>query len=165
MYVCIYIYLYIHIYLNKGADSTGTGDHPRRNRLQWFRMETARCASPHLVWCRDCISRPFGCPPLTCASSCDTSNAWPLGPAAFFREVREKKDHDLWSHMVPEVMRNGPEYTSTKESWSHEWWEMVPTSIWMSIPIHWSTRSIDHGWYWLSIRIHLPENTVDINSW
>jgi len=49
IYVCIYIYLCIHIYLNKGADSAGTGDHPRRNRLQWYRMETARCASPGLL--------------------------------------------------------------------------------------------------------------------
>ena len=34
MYVYIYIYIYIHMYLNKGVDSAGTGDHPRRNRLQ-----------------------------------------------------------------------------------------------------------------------------------
>jgi len=71
IYVCIYIYLYIHIYLNKGADSTwnmapSRSERVRRksaltwnrtwtpkkcdsNRLQWFRMETARCASPGLL--------------------------------------------------------------------------------------------------------------------
>jgi len=79
--------------------------------------------------------------------------------------------------MVPKVIRNGPGYTSTKESWSHEWWEMVPTSIWMSIPIHrfidpvdWS-RSIstvdkdsptgEYGRFRRSIRIHLQRITVD----
>ena len=103
IYVCIYIYLYIHINLNKGADSAGTGDHPRRNRLQWFRMETARCASPgllgattnlrFLVWRFQCLA--FG-------------PAKHLGPAAFFREVRQKR-------------------TMTYGSiWSQKWWDMVP---------------------------------------
>jgi len=44
------------------------------------------------------IHLAFWVPLLTCASSCDASNAWPLGPAAFFREVRTI---DLLSHMVP----------------------------------------------------------------
>jgi len=137
-------------------------------------METARCASPGLL----------GAPLLTCASSCDASNAWPLGPAAFFREVRKKRKMTygpIWSHMVPEVMRNGPGYTSTKESWSHQWWEMVPTCIWMSIPNHWfidpvdRSRSIstvdkdsptgDYGRYRRSIRIHLQRITVDCGWW
>ena len=52
-----------------------------------------------------------------------------FGPGRVFPRSQEKKDHDLWSHMVPEVMKNGPWYTSTKESWSHEWWEMVPTRM------------------------------------
>jgi len=60
-------------------------------------------------------TRPFGChsslalPRVTLQTrsllwrfkreaSCDASNASPLGPAAFFREVRTM---DLWSHMVP----------------------------------------------------------------
>jgi len=48
--------------------------------------------------CQVRIHLAFWVPLLTCASSCDASNAWPLGPAAFFREVRTI---DLWSHMVP----------------------------------------------------------------
>jgi len=94
---------------------------------------------------------------------------------------QKKKDHELWSHMVPEVMRNGPGYISTKDSWSHEWWEMVLTCIWMSIPI---TRFIDpvdrsrsistvdkdsptgeYGRYRRSIRIHLQRITVDHGWW
>jgi len=97
IYVCMYIYLYIHIYLNKGADSAGTSDHPRRNRLQWFRMETCRCTSPGLLGAH-CWH----------ASSCDASNAWSLGPAAFFREVRKNR-----------TMTCGP-------IWSQKWWELVP---------------------------------------
>ena len=90
-----------------------------------------------------------------------------FGPGRVFPRSQEKKDHGLWSHMVPEVMRNGPGYTSTKESWSHERWQMVPTSIWPAI---WrftdlSTRSIDHGRYRRSIRMDLPENTVDFDGW
>ena len=107
-----------------------------------------------------------------------------FGPGRVFPRIQENKDHDLWSHMVPEVMRDGPGYTFTKESWSHEWWEMVPTCIWMSIPIHWfidpvdRLRSIstvdkdspnwDYGRYRRSIRIHLRRNygrssMVDLN--
>jgi len=104
-----------------------------------------------------------------------------FGPGRIFPRSQEKKVHDSWSHMVPEVMRNGPGYTSTKESWSHEWWEMVPTSIWMSIPIHRfidpvdRSRSIstvdkdsptgEYSWYQRSIRIHLQRITVDRRWW
>jgi len=127
-----------------------------RNRLQWFRMETARCASPSLL----------GAPLLTCASSCDASNAWPLGPAAFVREVRKKR-----------TMTYGP-------IWSQKWWEMVPDTHlqkshgpmsdekwsqhvsecrYQSTDL--STRSIDHGRYRRSIRIHLQRITVDRGWW
>ena len=88
-----------------------------------------------------------------------------FGPGRVFPRSQGKKDHDLWSPMVQEVMRNGPGYISTKESWYHEWWEMVPTSIWMSIPsTDLSTRSIHHGRYRRSTRIYLRENTVDIDD-
>ena len=111
------------------------------------------------------ITRPFGCPLLTCASSCDASNAWPLGPAVFSREVRKKR-----------TMTYGP-------IWSQKWWEMVPDTHlqnsygpmsgekWSQhLSECWyrstdlSTRSIDHGRYRRLIRIHLPENTVDIDG-
>jgi len=102
---------------------------------------------------------------LTCASSCDASNAWPLGPAVFFREVRKKRTIDL-----------GP-------IWSHKWWEMVPDTHLQKIHVNihgekWSqrlfkcwylstdllTQSINHGRYRRSRRIHLLQNTVDING-
>ena len=111
-----------------------------------------------------------------------------LGPGRVFPRSQGKKDHDFWSHMVPEVMRNGPGYTSTKELWSHEWWEMVLTSIWMKIPIHRfidprpvnRSRSIstvdkdsptgkyagEYGRYRRSIRTtHLQRITVDRRWW
>ena len=91
----------------------------------------------------------------------------------FFRKV-EKKDH--WP-MVPYVVRNGPGHTSTKNSWSHVWWEMVPRPIQILTPIHWfidpfnQSRSIstvdtdlptgEYGWYWKSMPIHLRRITVD----
>jgi len=44
---------------------------------------------------------------LTCASSRNASNAWPLGPAAFFREVRKKRtiDHEATGYIL--LVRNG----------------------------------------------------------
>jgi len=95
----------------------------------------------------------------------------------FFWEVRGKRTIDLWSHIVPSVMRNGPGHTSAKKLWSHGWWEMVPTAIWMSIPIHrfidpvdrsWSISTVDkdsptgeYGRYRRSMPIHLQRITVD----
>ena len=107
IYVCIYIYLYIHIYLNKGADSAGTENHPRRNRLQWFRMEIAGCASPGLLGAHFFL-------------------VWRLkrlafGPGRVFPRSQEKKDpygpksDEKWSRihiykrvMVQWVVRNVP---------------------------------------------------------
>ena len=76
----IYIYLYMHIYLNKGADTTWNRapnlcERVRRksaltlnrtwtwkkcdsNRHQWFRMETARCASPGLLGAHCSLALP-----------------------------------------------------------------------------------------------------------
>jgi len=91
----------------------------------------------------------------------------------FFREL-EKKDH--WP-MVPSVVRYGPGRRSTKKSWSHVWWEMVPTRIRTSSPIHRfidpvdRSRSIstvdaksltgEYGRYRRSMPIHLRRITVD----
>ena len=63
----------------------------------------------------------------------------------------------------------------------HEWWEMVPTSIWMSILIHWFINPVnrsrlmltvdkdsptrEYGQYWRSIRIHLQRITLDRWWW
>ena len=85
-----------------------------------------------------------------------------FGPGRVFPRSQEKKDHDLWSHMAREVMRNGPGYTSTKASWSHEWWEMVPTSIWMSIPSHRFIDPVDRS---RSISIHPQRIMVDRRWW
>jgi len=102
---------------------------------------------------------------LALPQSRDAPNAWALGPAAFFREVREKRTIDL-----------GP-------IWSHKWWEIAPYTHlqkglgpmdgekWSQqlskcryLSTDLSTRSIDHGRYRRSIRIHLLENTVDIDG-
>jgi len=104
-----------------------------------------------------------------------------FGRGRVFPRSQEEEDHNLWFHMVPAVMRNGPGYTSTKESWSHEWWEMVPTSIWMLIPIHLFIDLVDRSrwistvdkdsptWeysrYQRSIRIHLQRITVNCRWW
>ena len=61
------------------------------------------------------------------------------------------------------VVRNIPGHPSTKKSWSHKWWEMVPTHIQISTHIHWFIdRSMCHGRYRHRPSIHLRENTVDI---
>jgi len=82
--------------------------------------------------------------------------------------------------MVPKVVSNGPGHTSTKKPWSHAWWEMVPTPIQISKPIHRfinpadQSRSIstvnadsltgEYGWYQRSMSIHLRRITVDRQS-
>jgi len=104
-----------------------------------------------------------------------------FGPGRVFPRSQGKKDHDLWSHMIREVMRNVPGYTSTKELWSQEWWKMVPTSIWMSILIHWFIDPVDRSRsistvdkdsptgkyirYRRSMRIHLQRIMVDRRWW
>jgi len=152
----MYIYISIHTYkLEQGC------------WFGWYWWPPASQPSPMILYgdCQVRITRPFGCPLLTCVSSCDASNAWPLGPAAFFREVRKKR-----------TMTYGP-------TWSQKWWEMVPDTHLQKchgpmIGQNWSqhiserqyqstdlsTRSIDHGRYRWSIRIQLPENTVDIDG-
>ena len=115
MYVCIYIYLYIHIYLNKGANSAGTSDHPRRNRLQWFRMETVRCASSGLLgahcslalarvtlqtlglWARPCFSEKSG-----------KKTPWLMVPYGPWNDDKWSRIHIYKIVMVPWVVRNGP---------------------------------------------------------
>ena len=160
MYVYIYIYTYIYTWKGRWLDLK-QGTKPR----SLWKSALKKCAdleqnlnmkevwqqlSPMILYgdCQVRITRPFGCPLLTCASSCDTSNAWPLGPAAFFREVRKKR-----------TMTYGP-------IWSQKWWEMVPdTHLQKSHgPMSgekWSqhlsecryrstdlsTRSINHDWY------------------
>ena len=152
MYVCTYIYLYMYIYLNKGTDSAGTGDHPRRNRLQWFSMETVRCASPGLLGAHFSLALPRV-----------TLQMLGLWARPRFSEKSGKK----------RTMTYGP-------IWSQKWWEMVPdthlqkshgTMSGEKCSQHLSecryrssdlsTRSIDHGRYRRSIRIHLQRITVD----
>jgi len=78
------------------------------------------------------------------------------------------------------VVRNGPGHPSTKKSWSHVSWEMVPTPIQISTPIHRfidpvdRSRSIstvnanspagEYGRYRRSMPIHLRRITVDRRS-
>ena len=77
-----------------------------------------------------------------------------MGRGARFPE-KSTKDH--WP-MVPQVMRNGPGQPSTKKSWSHACWEMVPTHIQISTPIHrFIDRSICHGRYRHRPSIHPRE--------
>jgi len=88
----------------------------------------------------------------------------PRSPGCVLPRSQETKDHLLrvpycpicdekWSRthifkkfMVPWVVRNSP----------NNYLNVLSTDL--------STRSIDHGWYRRSIRIHLLENTVDING-
>ena len=131
IYLCMYIYISIHTYileqgrwldLKQGAKSLWKSA-PKKcaDVEQNLNLKEVRQQPSPMISYGDCqvhITRPFGCPLLTCVSSCDASKAWSMGPAAFLPRSQEKKDHGLWSHMVPEVMRNGPGYTSTKDSWS-----------------------------------------------
>jgi len=115
---------------------------PASQRFQWFRTETARheYSWPQVLSLRDPSALTFepGC-------------AFP----------RCKKDH--WP-MVPKVVRNGPGHPSTKVSWSHGWWKMVPKNIQVSTQIHrFIDRSICHGWYRHRPSIHLRKNTVNID--
>jgi len=178
MYVYIYIYKYIYtwtmalIWLETGRQVflKECAEKQRVDLEQNLNLKEVRQQpSPMISYgdCQVCITRPFGCPLFTCASesSCDTSNAWPLGPAAFSREVRKNR-----------TMTYGP-------IWSQKWWEMVPDTHlqknhgpmsgekwsqhlsecrYQSTDL--STRWIDHGRYRRSMRIHLPENTVDIDG-
>jgi len=174
----MHIYISIHIYileqgcwldLKQGAKSLWKSAPEKCPNLeQNLNLKEVRQEPSPMISYGDCqvrITRPFGCPLLTWASSCEASNAWSLGPAAFFRAVRKKR-----------TMTCGP-------IWSQKWWEMVPDthlqkshgpmsgekwSQHLSECWYWSTdlstRSIDHGRYRRSIRIHLPESTVDIDG-
>ena len=123
MYISIYVYIYIYTYIYTWTRA------PTRlvPVTKPFPMISYSKPSPMISYgdCQVRITRPFGCPLLTCASSCDASNAWPLGPAAFFREDRKKRrwlmvpfgprSDEKWSRihiykrvMVPWVVRNGP---------------------------------------------------------
>jgi len=159
MYVRIYIYQYIHIYLNKGADSAGTGDHPRRNRLQWFRMETVRCASPGLLgvhcwlalarvtletlglWARPRFSEKSG-----------KKGPWlmvPYGP----------RSDETWSRihiykMVSWVVRNGPNICRSTDL-------STGRSITVDIDGRYDSPTWEYGGYWMSIRSYLQRITVD----
>jgi len=157
MYISMYVYIYIYTYIYTWTRA-----------LTRLGLVTTRVAtvSNDFVWkLPGRITRPFGSPLLTCASSCDASNTWPLGPTAFFREVRKKR-----------TMTYGP-------IWSQKWWEMVPDTHLQKIhgPMNGekrsqhlsecryqstdlSTRSIDHGRYRRSTRIHLSKKIkVDID--
>ena len=92
IYVCIYISIHTYI-LEQGR------------WLGWYRWPPASQPSPMISYgdCQMRITRPFGCPLLTCAFLCDASNAWCLDSAAFFREVRKKR-----------TMTHGP-------IWSQKW--------------------------------------------
>ena len=140
MYVCMYIYTYIYTWTRA---------------LTRLVLVTTRVAtvSNDFIWdCQVRITRPFGCPLFTCASSCDASNAWPLGPAAF-----------------------------SEKSGKKGLWHMVPYGIWMLIPIHWFINPVnrsqliltvdkdsptgEYGRYWRSLRIHLQRITMDRQWW
>ena len=112
MYVYTYIYTYIYTW-TRALTRLETGRQVAlkecAEKVRWLgtELELERSAtatvSPMISYgdCRQVrITRPFGCPLLTCAFSCDASNAWPLGPAAFFREVRKNRTMtygSIWS--------------------------------------------------------------------
>ena len=157
IYLCMCIYVSIHTYILEQGRWLG-----------WYQWPPASQPSPMISYgdCKVRITQPFGCPLITCAFSCDASNAWPLGPAAFFREVRKKR-----------TMTYGP-------IWSKKWWEMVPdthlqkshgqwvvrngsTSIWMSISIHWFIDQVDWSRSISTVDKDSPTweyNTVDIDG-
>ena len=86
----------------------------------------------------------------------------PKVPAAFLREVMEKRTIDLWSHkwweMVPDTHLQKSHGPMGGEKWSQQLFKCRYLSTDLS------TQSIDHRRYRRSIRIHLLENTVDIGS-
>ena len=172
MYISMYVYIYIYTYIYTSTRA-----------LTRLVPVTTRVAtvSNDFVWRLPGAHQPaFWVPIAHLRFLVWRFNRLAFGPGCVFPRSREKQDHDLRSHMVPEVMRNGPGYTSTKESWSQEWWEMVPTSIWMSIPIHRfidpvdPSRSIstvdkesptgEYGRYRRSIRIHLRRIAVNVEK-
>jgi len=174
IYIYIYIYISIHTYileqgrwhdLKQGATSLWKSA-PKKcadfgTELELERSATAT-VSNDFVWRLPGAHHPtFWVPTANLCFLVWRSKCLAFGPGRVFPRSQEKQDHDLWSHMVPEVMENGPGYTSTKESWSHQWWEMVPTSECRYRSTDLSTRSIDHGPYRRSIRIHLQRITVD----
>jgi len=133
--VCIYIYLYIHIYFNKGADSTWNRAPSLlkecAEKVRWLGTELELERSATATVSNDFVWRLSGAhhPAFWVTTAHLHFLVWRFKRLAFglgrvFPRSQEKKDHNLWSHIVREVMRNGPGYTSTKESWSHEWWEM-----------------------------------------
>jgi len=160
MYVYIYVYIYIYIYLNKGADST------------WNRAlscsETVRRKSA-LTWNRTWTWKKCGILKLE-RSAHFRFLVWrfkrlAFGPGRVLPRSQGKRTIDL-GHI-----------------WSHRWWEMVPDTHLQKIhglmggekwsqqlskcrylSTDLSTRLIDHGRYRRLIRIHLLENTVDIDG-
>jgi len=133
MYICIYICIYVCIYI--------------------------------YIYAYIYVDWPFGChcslafPRVTFQTLFFGSNAWPLGPATFFREVRTI---DLWSHkwweMFPDTHLQKSRGPIGREKWSQQ----LSKCRYLSTDL--STLSIDHGRYRRSIRIHLFENTVDIDG-
>ena len=75
---------------------------------------------------------------------------------------KHKRTNDLWSQqwwiMTPDIH-------PPRSEWSHRWWELVQTHIQISTLIHrLIDRSVSHGRYRRSVRLHLLEKTVDING-
>jgi len=191
MYVYIYIYTYIYAWtraLTRLETWLQVALKECAEKVRWLGTELELERSATTTVCNDFVWRLPGAhhPAFWVPTAHLSFLVWRFKrlvfwPGRVFPRSQGKKDHDLWSHMVPEVMRNGPGYTSTEESWSHVWWEMVPTSIWMSIPIHWFIDPVDwsrsismvdkdsptweYGWYWRSIRIHLQRITVNHRWW
>ena len=87
---------------------------------------------------------------------CATLQRSLLGPIALFRDFLEMINSRRKFPMAPKVVGNGPGHTSTMKSWSHEWWEMVPTNIQVSTQIHrFIDRLICHGRYRHRPSIHV----------
>jgi len=154
----MYIYISIHIYILEQGRWLG-----------WYRWPPASQPSPMILYgdCQVRITRPFGCPLLTCASSCDASNDWSLVPAAFYRlgEVRKKRTmtygpvwSQKWSEMVPDTHIQKSHGLMSGEKWSQHLSECRGRST------NLSTWSMDHCRYQRLIRIHLSENVVYIDG-
>jgi len=127
IYLCMYACISIHTYILEQGRWLGWYWWPPASQPSpMISYETARCASPGLLGAHCSLALP--------RVTLQMPGLW---ARPRFPRSQEKKDYDIWSHMVSEC-----------------WYQSTDLS----------TRSIDHSWYWRLIRIHLPENTVDIDG-
>jgi len=138
------------------------------NRLQWFRMETARCASPGLLGahCSLALSRVtlqtlglWAQPRFP--EKYEKKGPWLMVPYGTRSDEKCSRIHIYKRVMVPWVVRNSPNIMSIS---IHRFINPVDRSRSIST-VDKDSPTGEYGRYRRSIRIHLQRITVDRLWW